>query len=257
MLMFVVAGFTTLRFSKGTWGALLTALWLSAACFTHVSALWFVAAMIFYVVSEQHRPLMVLLPALAVLLGAGQILMSRGLGQWFNFYAWDLPFSSLHFAPSQLLYFMGNQVLGKLGVLVVAALISLALPTPPWRGLRGVWMCMGVSALVAGLVASQNPGAGTELLLPGVIVLTLLGSISIHSVTIQLATRPGATRGDGRGIVLAALALQFLVFFATLPADRMSLRALASEPAPAMLPPVVDPAMSATATAGPADISRP
>jgi hypothetical protein len=248
MLMLVVASFTTLRYAKRTWGAVLAAVLLSAACFTHVTALWFVAAMIFYVVTEEHQRMVVLLPALALPLAAGQILLSRSLGQWFNYYAWDLPFSSLRFEPIQLLYFTGNEMLGRLGVLVFAALISLALPTPPWRGVRGLWMCMGASALAAGLLASQNPRAGAELLLPDVVVLTLLGLISMHSVTRHLATRPGPSRGDGRGVVLAALILQFIVFFATLPPDRMNLRALTFEPAPASPPAVSAPSVSASSS---------
>ena len=238
MLALVLAGFTTLRFSQGFWGALFAALLLSGACLTHATALWFVAAMMFYVVGEDRGRVMVVMPAFALLFGGSYILLSRVLGQWFNYYACDLPLGSLRFAPTQLLQYLGTHLVGRLGVLTLAAVLSIALPTPPWRGLRGLWMWMGAGMLGAGLLASQSSRTGAELLIPGVVVLAVLGSISLHCVARHLAAWPGSSRGDGHGIVLAALVLQFLVFFSATPTSLMNLRALTSETESAELPPL-------------------
>lgn len=247
MLALVLAGFTTLRFSQGTRGALAAALLLSAACFTQASALWFVAGLTFYVAGEDRGRVMVLMPAFAVLFGGGYVLLSRVLGEWFNYHAWDLALASLRFDPTRLLQFLGTRLAGQMGVLMLAAVLSVALPTPPWRGVRGLWMWMGVGMLGAGLLTSQSPRTGAELLIPGVVVLAVLGSISLHCVARHLAAWPGSTRGDGHGIVLAALALQFLVILASMPPSLMNVRALTSDPGSPSPAPVGATAVSAAA----------
>ena len=139
------------------------------------------------------------------------------LGPWFNFCAWDGPVATLHFSLKGLLHYVCDHLLGKLGVSTLAAVLSFALPTRPWRGKSGLWMSFGIASLAAGLLATQNATFGPHDLIPGIIALAMLGPISIQRVTGHLSTWPGSTRLGGRGVVLAAITLQVIVFLSCLP----------------------------------------
>jgi hypothetical protein len=253
MLLLVLAGFAAVRYTFGIPGALLAALLLTAACAIHPMAVCFTVAALLYIAIEDSRRFVVSLLAVAMLWGAGYFALSLLLGPWFNFFAWDLPLHSLRFEPARLLHFLGTQLLGQLGVLTLAAVFSFALPTRPWRGNHGLWMFMGFAMLGAGLLATQGPLLQAELLVPGVVVLALLGPISMERVTRHLAAWPGSSREEGQGVALAALALQFLMFSAAVPA------AFTSSAASAQNPPVSAPSVSvAVATPeAPSDTASP
>ena len=161
--------------------------------------------------------------ALAILAGGGFVALSLCLGPWFNFFAWDLPLHSLRFEPTMLLQFLGTRMLGQLGVLAVGAVLTFALPAPPWRGNRGLWMFMGFAMLAAVLAATQGGNADPALLVPGVVVLALLGPMSLERLTRYLAAWPGSNRVEGQGVALVALALQFIILSTAVPAALASL----------------------------------
>lgn len=245
MLLLVLAGFAAVRYTFGNLGALLAALLLTVACVIHPMAVWFTVAALLYIALEDSRRFVVTLLAVAMLWSAGYFSLSMLLGPWFNFFAWDLPLHSLRFEPVRLLHFLGTQLLGTLGVLTLAAVLSFALPTRPWRGNHGLWTFMGFAMLGAGLLATQGPLLEAELLVPAVVVLALLGPISMERVTRHLAAWPGSSREEGHGVALVALALQFLMFSAAVPA------ALASHAAPTTLP------VAVAAPAAPGETARP
>ena len=112
--------------------------------------------------------------------------------------------------------YVGNQVLGTLGVLTLTALLSLALPTRPVRGPGGVWMYLGAAAIVAGMVATQRFGLGPEAMIPTVATLAVVGPISAHRLTHHLAAWPGSTRLGGQGVLLMAMAIQYFMLFSCL-----------------------------------------
>jgi hypothetical protein len=218
MLVLVLSGYAALRFTSGALGAMLGALLLTTACTIHPFAVWFTVGALCFVGIDDRRRLLVMLVALAVLAGGGFVALSFYLGPWFNFFAVDLPLHSLHFEPTTLLQFLGSQMLGQLGVLAVGAVLTFALPAPPWRGNRGLWMFMGIAMLASGLAATQGGGADPALLVPGVVVLALLGPMSLERLTRYLAAWPGSNRVEGQGVALVALALQFIILATAVPA---------------------------------------
>lgn len=215
MLLFVILGFLALRLTNGLGGAMLAAVPLAAAFFTEPQALWFIAAALIALRLDDKERLLAFTLVLGILVGGGHVLLSRTFGPWFNFAAWGEPLQALHWDPSGPLQMVGADLLGKLGVLTLATVLSFALPTAPWRGKGGLWLCMGMAALAAGLVSTQATGFGPATLVPSLVVLALVGPISIQRVTGHLSAWPGSSRMGGQGVVLTALALQFVMFFAS------------------------------------------
>jgi hypothetical protein len=214
MLALVLAGFLSLRTIHGAWGAAIAALLVSVACFTDQQAVVFAAAGGLYLALEGRGRLTPYVLGLALLGGGGYLVLSRFLGPWFNFYAWDVPVRSLEFAPIRLLDYLGRGLLGTLGGLTLAAILGLALPPEPWRGPGGVWMCLGAAALGAGLVATQVWGGAPYAALTSVAALALIGPVAMRHVTRHLSAWPGSNRLSGESVLFVALALQFVALFA-------------------------------------------
>jgi hypothetical protein len=214
MLLFVLSAFLALRLTNGIAGPVMAAILAAAAFYTEPQAAWFIAGALFALSIDDRQRLLAFTVTLGVLVGGGYVFLSRTLGPWFNFSAWGEPLQALHWNPAGPLTFVGENLLGKLGVLTIATVLSFALPTAPWRGKGGLWLCMGMAALAAGLVATQTTGFGPAALIPSLLVLALVGPISMQRVTSHLSAWPGSTRMSGQGVVLTALTLQFIMFFA-------------------------------------------
>ena len=219
-LVLCVTGLLALRDIEGIPGALIAALLLSVACFTQQIALWFVAAATIHLAREERRRVIPFLLGFAVLGGGGYMLLSRFLGGWFNFYAWDAALATLRVDPAGLFHVAGDQLLGRMGILIVAALLSCALPTPAWRGPGGVWTWMGIAAVAAGLFGSQT-GAGPSGLIPAIIAGALIGPIAAHHVAEHLAAWPGSSRRAGQSAVFATLLLQLLLYLSAVSPSRL------------------------------------
>lgn len=214
MLLLALVGCAVLRYGSGIPAALAASLALAAACFTHAAGLWFAFAALLHLAVHDRRRLVAYASGLVVFAGGGQVALSIGLGPWFDFHAWDVPFRAMRFEPVGLVHYLGTQVLGTLGVLTFAAVLSFALPTPPWRGAVGIWTWMAFAALGAGIAATQSSIGASSALRPVAVMLALAGPVSIQRVTQHLAAWPSSTRLGGREVVLTALALQFLTLVA-------------------------------------------
>jgi len=138
------------------------------------------------------------------------------LGPWFNYSAWDALVQSLSFNPGGLVRYAGDELMGRMGVLTMAVVLSFALPTQPWLGPGGMWICLSVATVGAGLVTTQSAFAGPQLLVPSVVALALVGPVAMQRITRHLSAWPGSTRVAGDGVVLAGLSLQFLMFLSKL-----------------------------------------
>lgn len=215
MLPLVLAGFLALRLSDDFGGPLLAAVAFTAGLYTAPQAGWYIAAAFVSLALDSRQRLLVFTLVFAILAGGLHVLLSGLWGPWFNFGAWGDPLAELQWNPAAPLLFVGGDLLGKLGVLTFAAVLSFALPTAPWRGKGGLWMCFGLAALVEGLVATQTSGFGSEALIPSLVALALLGPVSMQRVLGHLAAWPGSNRLAGQGVVLTALTLQFVMFFAS------------------------------------------
>jgi len=232
MLLLALLGFFALRLTNGVVGVLLSSVLFAAAFFTDLAAAWFVAAAIFALMIDEPRRLVVFTLTIAVLIGGAYVAFSQMLGPWFNFNAWDHPLAALRFSAARPLHYVGDHLLGKLGVLSLAAVLSFAMPTQPWRGKGGLWMCMGIAALLGGLLSTQSTAFGPQSLIASVVVLALVGPISMQRVTRHLAAWPGSSRLGGQGVVVAALTLQFIVFLACLSPSRWLSGMVSAQPDP-------------------------
>lgn len=213
MMLMVLSGFIVLRLTNGFWGALAGGLIVAGAFFVDIGAIWFVGAATASMMLDEsrRRPLTFLVTSLAVIAG-GYVALSQTLGPWFNYQVIDGPARALRLDGVTPLYYLGSHLLGKLALPTAAVVLSFAMPTPPWRGKGGLWTSMAIAAILSGLFATQSSHYGGHLLLPGIVSLSLLAPISMQRVTGHLSAWPGSTRLAGRGVVLTALALQFIVF---------------------------------------------
>jgi hypothetical protein len=125
---------------------------------------------------------------------------------------------SLRFNPGELVRYAGDQLLGRLGVLTMAAVLSFALPAAPWLGPAGMWACMAFATVGAGLVATQSAFIGPQSLVASIVILAIIGPVSMQRITRHLSAWPGSSRLGGEGVVLAGLSLQFFMFFSRLSA---------------------------------------
>jgi hypothetical protein len=217
-----LAGLLVLRHVPGYVGAIGSALILSAAFFVHPLALWVIGAAIAYLVAEQPKLCLVFVLAVAVGCGGGYVTLSNSLGEWFNFSAFDGPLSALRFRPSRVLHYIGDVLLGRLGVLTLSTVMAFALPTRPWRGPTGLWTWVAFAAMASGLVATQSLRVSPADMIPVMTALALIGPISVQRVTQHLSAWPGSSRLGGRGVVLTALVLQFVMLFAGVSAALLS-----------------------------------
>ncbi len=215
MLVFIAPAFLALRLSDDLGGPLVAALLFAAAFFCSPQALWYVAAAMFALWIDSRNRMLVFTVVLGLLVGGVYVLLSGTLGPWFNAAVWGRPLAGLHWSAEAPLAYVGGDLLGRLGVLTLAAVLSFALPTAPWKGKGGLWMCMGVAAVASALVATQTKDYGPDTLVPTLVALAILGPLSMQRVTGHLSSWPGASRMGGQGVVLAALVLQFLMFFAS------------------------------------------
>ena len=112
MLALALAGLTVLRFTRGLWGVVGAAVLLSTAFFTQESALLFVSAALVWLAVEDMKRALAFAIAIALLCGGGFVLLSRLLGAWFNYYAWDVPISDA-LAPGLVLRYVSDQLLAS------------------------------------------------------------------------------------------------------------------------------------------------
>lgn len=218
MLLLALGGGLALRSMPGIAGGLIGALMFSAAAFTHPQALWFAGAALVYLTREDRGRLIPFTLGLAVFFAGGYVLLSQTLGPWFNYYAWDVPLRALRFDGPALLQFLGTRLLGSLGVMTIMSVLSLALPTRPWRGAGGLWPCLALAAVAAALLGTQSVTPDPQAAAVCVAALALVGPISTHRVTQHLSTWPDSSRVAGEAVILLALVLQFVALFASAPA---------------------------------------
>jgi hypothetical protein len=216
MMALALGAFFALRTIRGVTGAVACAVLLTVAWMVHAQAVWFVAAAMFYLAYEERPRFITFTASVIVLCGGGYMALSALLGPWFNYNAWDGLVQSMRFNPGELVRYAGDQLLGRLGILTMAVVLSCSLPTAPWLGPGGMWWSMGFATVGAGLIATQSAFAGPQTLVPIVVLLAILGPVSMQKITRHLSAWPGSSRLGGEGVVLAGLSLQFFMFFSKL-----------------------------------------
>ena len=220
MLALVLLAVMTIRHIPGAIGAVLGAIPLAAAVFVEPQAVWFVIGAAASLALERSHRAAAFTLTVGLLVAAGYVASSRWLGPWFNFEAWDGPTQAMQLRALGPVRFIGDLLLRTLGVWMMAALLSFSMATEPWLGRSGIWMCMGISALVGGLVATQSRAFGAEAFLPSIVLVSLVGPLMIQRVTRHLAAWDDPDRPGGENVVLAAVLLQFAAILAAVPVDR-------------------------------------
>lgn len=220
-LVLAMAAFLTLRDIDGTLGAGMAGFLMAVACFTQQFALCFAAGAIAHLALEERRRVVPFLLVFAGLAGGGYVALSQVLGSWFNFYVSDVALATMRLNPVALVHVAGDLILGRMGILIVAALLSFALPNPLWRGPSGLWFWSGLAAIAAGLIASQSTSLGPQALVPCVVVFALVGPIAADKVAEHLSAWPGSSRRGGEAVVFAAMLLQFALYAAAVPSTWM------------------------------------
>jgi len=146
-----------------------------------------------------------------LLLAAGYVALSRVLGPWFNFAAWDLAWYGWRFDADTALQFVTGAVLGRFGPCVVGTVLSCALVSRPWMGRRGVWAMLACGTLVGAVVAILHGEGDGAALAPCLVLVSVVGTVSLQRVARHLAANFEDDGRNGESVALAGLSLQFLV----------------------------------------------
>ncbi len=223
MLALALSGYAVLRMARGAGGALLGALLLCAAAFVHPFALCWIVAVTLHLLIEDRRRALVFVLAVAAIGGGGYVLLLRQLGPAFTDAAAQAALPGLAFHPARALRLVGDELLGRYGVLTLVVVLSVALPVRPWRGAGGIWMWMAFAAAASAVLATQTTTPEPVALLPTVLALAIVGPVAVQRVARHLSAWPGSTRLAGQGVVLVALVLQFTALIARLPSVLMEL----------------------------------
>jgi 4-amino-4-deoxy-L-arabinose transferase-like glycosyltransferase len=205
-----LAGLTALRFTDGIRGALAAALLLSLGCFTQLHAAWFLPAAAIHLWVADRRRLFPFLLGVAVVVGGGVWVLSRGLGPWFGFFAWEIPLRALRAGRIASIETLARALIGTLGLLTLPALLALVLPIPGWRGKSGLWTWAALGGLGAGLMAAFEPRGLASPLVPTAVIWSVAGPISLARVVGHLTAWPGSERMGRSSAVYLALVLQFV-----------------------------------------------
>ena len=217
MVALAVSGYAALRRARGVAGALAGSALLVAAALVHPLALcWIIAAIVHLAMDDRRRAVVFGLAVAA--LGAGACwLVTRTMGPGLDANAAG-SLSSLTFHPGRALRLIGEQLLGRYGVLTLVAVLSVALPVRPWRGAGGIWTWMAAGAIAGALLTTQTSAAESLALVPSILALAIIGPVAMQRVARHLSAWPGSTRVAGQHVVLVALVLQFTAMLARLPA---------------------------------------
>jgi hypothetical protein len=212
LFLFVLLAFGALRLFVGLTGSILAGVLLAVAYFVDAGALIFLAAALVSQAFDERRRLWTLALVAGLLLAAGTIALSQHLGPWFSASAWSAPLEQLFFSPKAALAFVTQVLLGKLGLFSLVAVLSCALSSQPWRDREGLWVWLGVGAIVAGAFATPGTGADPSALVSSIAALVFVGTLALQRVVHQLADRTGGDAPSGEAVMMAALAIQFVVF---------------------------------------------
>lgn len=205
-----LGGLATLRFTTGSWGAIAAALLLVCSFFTASHTGWFVIAALIHVALNERPRLVPFALAAALACVGGVALLARWQGEWFAFYAWDVPFHSIHAERVRLAAVIGTGLAGTLAPLALPVLLAAALPASLWHGRNGIWVWAVLGGTAAAIVGATEPSAISPGLGPAVVMLVIAGPIALVRVVSHLAAWPGSGRAGRSWVLHAVLLIQFL-----------------------------------------------
>ncbi len=210
MLFLAMAGLTVLRLTTSARGAAAAGLLLATAFFAKQHAAWLALAALAHVAVNDRKRLLPFAVAVVGGCAGGYALLSAWLGPWFTFYTWDVPTGWSQVSPGRLQTYLGDRLVGTMGPLAFAAVLSLFVLERPWHGPAGLWTWTGLGALCTGVMATLDPGSFQHTFIPTIVALAVAGPIFVDRLSRRMADTgflPPA-RAEALGTLL--LCLQFL-----------------------------------------------
>jgi hypothetical protein len=221
MLALALLGLATLRYLTGIGGAIAGGAMFAIAIFVEPTAAWLAGGAAWSLgLGRNHRAAAFVITS-GVIVAAGYVALSRWLGPWFNYSAFDGTLALLDFDGLRPWRALADPILRTLSVWTIAALLSFSLTTEPWIGRGGLWMCAGIAAVVGAAAATQSRAFGPESLLPAIALLSVLGPMMAQRITRHLAAWTNPDEFGGEAVACAATLLQFAALFAAAPASRI------------------------------------
>jgi hypothetical protein len=210
-LVLVLLSATALRHSVGTLGAILAALPAALSWAVDPQSLWALGALVVASAMIDARRACWFGLATAALVAGGHLALWQTLGPWFNYAAWDAAWSGWRADPEAALQFVTGAVLGRFGLCALGVVLSCAMVARPWTGRRGVWAMLAFGTLVGALASTQRVGDDGTLFVPCIVLVSVLGALSLQRVAQHLSASFDSDERDGESVVMAGIALQFLV----------------------------------------------
>jgi len=178
MLCLAFAGATTLRFSTGTRGAVLSGLLFSLGFAFKQHGLVFGIAMLPYLFFADRPRLPAYALALVSFSGGVFVLFRLWFGPWFPFYVYDVPSHWSHLSRQRVEHYISREVFGRFAMLTVPATLALALR--PWAERWAIWWWLALAGAGTGLMATLDPYAFLHTLLPGFCAFAFVGVLALQ-----------------------------------------------------------------------------
>jgi hypothetical protein len=220
MIVLALLGLLTLRFLAGTGGAIAGGVLFAAAVFVEPTAAWLVAGAAWSLDLGRTQRAAAFVITCGVLVAIGYVALSRWLGPWFNYNAFDAPLTLLQPDALRPWRALADPILRTFCVWTIAALLSFSMTTEPWVGRGGLWMCAGIAAVFGAAISTQSRAFGPADLLPTIALLSVIGPIMAHRVTRHLAAWRNPDEVGGEAVACAAMLLQFAAVLAAAPVSR-------------------------------------
>ncbi len=221
MVACALLGLATLRWLSGLWGAVLGGAMFAAAIFVEPAAAWLAAGAAWSLDLGRNQRAATFVITAGVLVAAGYVALSRWLGPWFNYSAFDVPLALIQIDGFRPWRALADPILRTFSVWTIAALLSFSMTTEPWVGRGGLWMCAGIASVVGAAAATQSRAFGPEALLPAIALLSVLGPIMAQRITRHLAAWRNPDEVGGEAVACAATLLQFAAVLAAAPVSRL------------------------------------
>jgi hypothetical protein len=231
MVALALLGLATLRWLTGLWGAGVAGAIFALAIFVEPTAVWLAAGAAWSLDLGRNRRSATFALVAGVLVAVGYVALSRSLGPWFNYSAFDEPIALLQIDGLRPWRALADPILRTFSVWTIAALLSFSMTTEPWVGRGGLWMCAAIASVAGAAASTQSRAFGPESLLPAIALLSVLGPIMAQRVTRHLAAwRDPDEVAGGEAVACAATLLQFAAVLAAAPASPWLPHVVASLP---------------------------
>ncbi len=212
MLMLSLMGLATLRFTRGSVGAIVAALLLTLGFFTKQHSVLFSFGALAWTFFRDRRRFPVFAASIVAGCLGGYVLVTAWLGDWFRVYTWSIPSGWSQVSPSRIEHYLGRGLFGALACSTVPALLSLGLPEEPDEGGKMLWYWTGLAGVGTGMLATLDVNAYLHVFTPTVVAFAVLAPVALDRMHRYFTAQPRVNALAGVTLV-AVLAGQFVPLF--------------------------------------------